>query len=238
MSAAHHIPAEDSAEGTKYFFMGGSDKHQLNRISSNGALTPGLRAQGVTESQWEPFRQDLYKLPSLALSQCGGCGCSGPCFDSPGEVRNKWWTAMQELCTRHAQTFAPLGITLEPWVNLLKGRAMKFPGILLAYTPANAPAVVVSAGAVPAAGPAVGTIVSPAANPAVGTVVAPGPAVPTTVAPSPYNSSYPPTAGGVVQAHAAQPPQAAQAVVTVAPPPYDAPQAVAEVVAVSPMDRK
>ena len=51
---------------------------------------------------------------------------------------------MQELCARHAQTFAPLGITLEPWVNLLKGRAMKFPGLLLAYTPANAPAVVVS----------------------------------------------------------------------------------------------
>ena len=43
---------------------------------------------------------------------------------------------MQELCARHASTFAPLGITLEPWVNLLKGRAMKFPGILLAYTPA------------------------------------------------------------------------------------------------------
>jgi hypothetical protein len=238
MSAAHHIPAEDSAEGTKYFFMAGSDKRQLNRISSNGALTPGLTAQGVTESQWEPFRQDLYKLPSLALSQCGGCGCSGPCFDSPGEVRNKWWTAMQELCTRHAQTFAPLGITLEPWVNLLKGRAMKFPGILLAYTAANAPAVVVSAGAVPAAGPAVGTvvapgpavgtvvapgpalgtIVAPAAGPAVGTVVAPGPAVPTTVAPSPYNSSYPPTAGGVVQGHATQPPQA----VVASPPPYGA----------------
>ena len=106
--------------------------------------------------------------------------------------------------------------------------------------------------------------VSPAATgPAVGTIVAPGPAVPTTVAPSPYNSSYPPTAGGVVQGHATQPPpyaaaptgavvqgyatpppQAAQAVGTVvpaspavAPPPYDAPQAVAEVVAVSPMDR-
>ena len=74
MSTAHHIPAEDSAEGTKYFFMGGSDKRQLNRISSNGGLTPGLTAQGITESQWEPFRQDLYKLPSLALSQCGGCG--------------------------------------------------------------------------------------------------------------------------------------------------------------------
>ena len=112
---------------------------------------------------------------------------------------------MQELCTRHAQTFAPLGITLEPWVNLLKGRAMKFPGILLAYTPANAPAVVVSAGAVPA----VGTVVAPVTGPAVGTVVAPGPAVPTTVAPPPYNSSVTP-----------------------------APQAVAEVVAVAPMDRK
>ena len=122
----------------------------------------------------------------------------------------------------------------------------------MAYTPANAPAVVVSAGAVPAAGPAVGTIVAPPANPAVGTIVAPGPAVPTTVAPSPYNSSYPPTAGGVVQGHATQPPpyaaaptgavvqgyatpppQAAQAVgTTVAPPPYSAsppPQAVAEV---------
>ena len=165
---------------------------------------------------------------------------------------------MQELCARHAQTFAPLGITLEPWVNLLKGRAMKFPGLLLAYTPANAPAVVVSAGAVPA----VGTVVAPATGPAVGTVVAPGPAVPTTVAPSPYNSSYPPTAGGVVQGHTTQPPpygaastgavvqgyatpppQAAQAVGTTgAPPPYGAvtppPQAVAEVVAVAPMDRK
>ena len=168
---------------------------------------------------------------------------------------------MQELCARHAQTFAPLGITLEPWVNLLKGRAMKFPGILLAYTPANAPAVVVSAGAVPAAGPLVGTVVTPATGPAVGTVIAPGPPVPTTVAPSPYNSSYPPTAGGVVQGHVTQPPpyaaaptggvvqgyatpppQAAQAVgTTVAPPPYSAsppPQAVAEVVAVAPMDRK
>ena len=235
MSAAHHIPAEDSAEGTKYFFMAGSDKRQLNRISSNGALTPGLTAQGVTQTQWEPFRQDLYKLPSLALSQCGGCGCSGPCFDSPGEVRNKWWAAMQELCTRHAHTFAPLGITLEPWVNLLKGRAMKFPGLLLAYTPANAPAVVVSAGA------AVGTVVAPATGPAVGTVVAPGPAVPTTVAPSPYNSSYPPTAGGVVQGYAPPPPQAVQAVgTTVAPPPpyTPQPQAVAEVVAFAPMDRK
>ena len=138
---------------------------------------------------------------------------------------------MQELCTRHAQTFAPLGITLEPFVNLLKGRVMKFPGVLLAYTPANAPAVVVSAGAVPAVGtvvapatgPAVGTVIAPA-NPAVGTVVSPaaGPPVPTTVAPSPYNSSYPPTAGGVVQGHATQ------------PPPY----AAAEVVAVAPMDRK
>ena len=141
---------------------------------------------------------------------------------------------MQELCARHAQTFAPLRITLEPWVNLLKGRAMKSPGLLLAYTPANAPAVVVSAGAVQAAGPAVGTVVAPAASPAVGTivapaanpvgtVVAPGPAVPTTVAPSPYNSSYPPTAGGVVQGHVAQ------------PPPY---AVQAEVVAVAPMDRK
>ena len=54
------------------------------------------------------------------------------------------------------------------------------------------------------------------------------------------------TAGGVVQGYAPPPPQAAQAVGTVvpaspavAPPPYDAPpQAVAEVVAVSPMDRK
>ena len=93
--------------------------------------------------------------------------------------------------------------------------------------------MVVSAGAVQAAGPAVGTVVAPAASPAVGTivapaanpvgtVVAPGPAVPTTVAPSPYNSSYPPTAGGVVQGHATQ------------PPPY----AAAEVVAVAPMDRK
>ena len=139
---------------------------------------------------------------------------------------------MQELCARHTQTFAPLRITLEPWVNLLRGRAMKSPGILLAYTPANAPAVVVSAGAVPAAGPvgtivapgpAVGTVVAPAATaPAVGTVVAPGPAVPTTVAPAPYNSSYPPTAGGVVQGVAQPPPYAVQA----------------EVVAVAPMDRK
>ena len=163
---------------------------------------------------------------------------------------------MQELCARHAQTFAPLGITLEPWVNLLKGRAMKSPGLLLAYTPANAPAVVVTAGAVQAAGPAVGTVISPAnpavgtvvspaaTGPAVGTIVAPGPAVPTTVAPSPYNSSYPPTAGGVVQGYATPPPQAAQAIgTTVAPPPYTAmpqsPQAaVAEVVAAAPMDRK
>ena len=167
---------------------------------------------------------------------------------------------MQELCARHASRFAPLGITLEPWVNLLKGRVMKFPGLLLAYTPANAPAVVVTAGAVQAAGPAVGTVVAPAATaPAVGTVVSPaaGPPVPTTVAPSPYNSSYPPTAGGVVQGHVTQPygaastsavvqgyatppPQAAQAVgTTVAPPPYTPPQAVqAEVVAAAPMDRK
>ena len=168
---------------------------------------------------------------------------------------------MQELCARHAQTFAPLGITLEPWVNLLKGRAMKSPGLLLAYTPANAPAVVVTAGAVQAAGPAVGTVISPAnpavgtvvspaaTGPAVGTIVAPGPAVPTTVAPSPYNSSYPPTAGGVMQGHVAQPPQAAQAVGTVvpaspavAPPPYAAASTgtvvQAEVVAAAPMDRK
>ena len=140
---------------------------------------------------------------------------------------------MQELCARHAATFAPLRITLEPWVNLLRGRVMKFPGVLLAYTPANAPAVVVSAGAVPAAGPAVGTVVAPAATaPAVGTVVSPaaGPPVPTTVAPSPYNSSYPPTVGGVVQGHA--PP----------PPPYGAASTgavvQAEVVAAAPMDRK
>ncbi len=148
---------------------------------------------------------------------------------------------MQELCARHAATFAPLRITLEPWVNLLRGRVMKSPGLLLAYTPANAPAVVVSAGAVPAAGPAVGTVVAPATGPAVGTVVAtanpavgtvvpaPGPPVPTTVAPSPYNSSYPPTAGGVVQGHVAQ------------PPPYAAAPTAsvqAQVVAVAPMDRK
>ena len=150
---------------------------------------------------------------------------------------------MQELCARHTQTFAPLGITLEPWVNLLRGRVMKFPGILLAYTPANAPAVVVSAEAVLAAGPAVGTIVAPGAAvgtlvapaataPAVGTVVSPaaGPPVPTTVAPSPYNSSYPPTAGGVVQGHATP------------PPPYGAASTgavvQAEVVAAAPMDRK
>ena len=89
--------------------------------------------------------------------------------------------------------------------------------------------------------------------------MAPGPVIPTTVAPSPYNSSYPPTAGGVVQGHATQPPpytaaptgavvqgyatpppQATQAVgTTVAPPPYGAAStAVAEVVAVAPMDRK
>ena len=56
-----------------------------------------------------------------------------------------------------------------------------------------------------------------------------GPSVPTTVAPSPYNSSYPPTAGGVVQGYATPPAQAAQAVGTVvpaspavAPPPYGA----------------
>ena len=113
---------------------------------------------------------------------------------------------------------------------------------MLAYTPANAPAVVVSAEAVPAAGPAVGTIVapgpaigtivSPAANPAVGTVVSPaaGPPVPTTVAPSPYNSSYPPTAGGVVQGYAAAPPAYAAA------PTGTVDQA--EVVAAAPMDRK
>ena len=146
---------------------------------------------------------------------------------------------MQELCARHAATFATLGITLEPWVNLLKGRAMKSPGILLAYTPANAPAVVVTAGAVQAAGPAVGTVVAPgpvvgtvvapaATAPAVGTVVSPaaGPPVPTTVAPSPYNSSYPPTAGGVVQGYATQ------------PPPYAGTAVQAEVVAAAPMDRK
>ena len=103
---------------------------------------------------------------------------------------------------------------------------MKFPGLLLAYTPANAPAVVVSAGAVPA----VGTVVAPVTGPAVGTVVAPGPAVPTTVAPSPYNSSYPPTAGGVVQGYATQPPPyAAASTGTVVQ---------AGVVAVAPMDRK
>ena len=150
---------------------------------------------------------------------------------------------MQELCARHAQTFARLGITLEPWVNLLKGRVMKFPGLLLAYTPSNAPAVVVTAGAVQAAGPAVGTVVAPgpavgtvvvpaATGPAVGTIVSPaaGPPVPTTVAPSPYNSSYPPTAGSVVQGHATQPPPyAAASTGTVVQ---------AEVVAVAPMDRK
>ena len=59
--------------------------------------------------------------------------------------------------------------------------------------------------------------------------VAPGPAVPTTVAPSPYNSSYPPTAGGVVQGHATQ------------PPPYAATPTgtvVQAEVAATPMDRK
>ena len=147
--------------------------------------------------------------------------------------------AAQELCARHAATFAPLRITLEPWVNLLRGRVMKFPGLLLAYTPANAPAVVVSAGEVPAVGtvvapatgPAVGTVIAPA-NPAVGTVVSPatGPAVPTTVAPSPYNSCYPPTAGGVVQGHVAQPPPYAAA-------PTGA-VVQAQVVAAAPMDRK
>ena len=55
MSSAHHIPADDSAEGTKFFFMGGSDKHQLNRISSNGALTPGLTAQGVPSANFAVF---------------------------------------------------------------------------------------------------------------------------------------------------------------------------------------
>ena len=149
--------------------------------------------------------------------------------------------AAKELCARHAATFAPLRITLEPWVNLLRGRVMKFPGLLLAYTPANAPAVVVSAGEVPAVGtvvapatgPAVGTVIAPAATAsAVGTVVSPaaGPPVPTTVAPSPYNSSWPPTAGGVVQGYVTQPPPYAAAAT---------PQAVtAEVVAAAPMDRK
>ena len=101
--------------------------------------------------------------------------------------------------------------------------------------PAAGPAVgtvVAPAGAVPAAGPAVGTVIAPATAPAVGTVVSPaaGPPVPTTVAPSPYNSSYPPTVGGVVQGHATP------------PPPYGAASTgavvQAEVVAAAPMDRK
>ena len=59
--------------------------------------------------------------------------------------------------------------------------------------------------------------------------------------PPPYTAA--PT-GAVVQGYATPPPQAAQAVgTTVAPPPYSSsvtqpPQAVAEVVAVAPMDRK
>ena len=81
-------------------------------------------------------------------------------------------------------------------------------------------------------GPPARTVVSPAA----------GPPVPTTVAPSPYNSSYPPTAGGVVQGYATPPPQAAQAVgTTVAPPPYAAAPTGALVqaqVVAAPMDRK
>ena len=52
---------------------------------------------------------------------------------------------MQELCARHAARFAPLGITLRPWLDTLERRSYKFPGVLLAYTPANAPAVVVTA---------------------------------------------------------------------------------------------
>ena len=60
--------------------------------------------------------------------------------------------------------------------------------------------------------------------------MAPGPVIPTTVAPSPYNSSYPPTAGGVVQGYATQPPPYAAA------PTGTVVQA--EVVAVAPMDRK
>ena len=118
---------------------------------------------------------------------------------------------MQELCARHAARFSPLGITLRPWLDTLERRSYKFPGVLLAYTPANAPAVVVTAGAVPAAGPAVGMVVAPAAGP---------PAIPTTVAPPPYVGGAAIPTGAVVQGHA--------------PPP----QAVAEVVAVAPMDRK
>ena len=156
------------------------------------------------------------KRRSSSLVSCAGCcsdnglccGASGLCFDSPQKVKSTWFTAMQELCARHAARFSPLGITLRPWLDTLERRSYKFPGILLAYTPANAPAVVVTAGAVPAAGPVVGTVVAPATGPAVGTVVAPGPAVPTTVAPPPYAAA--PT-GTVVQA---------------------------EVVAVAPMDRK
>ena len=60
--------------------------------------------------------------------------------------------------------------------------------------------------------------------------MAPGPPVPTTVAPAPYNSSYPPTAGGVVQGHAPQPPPYAAA-------PTGA-VVQAQVVAAAPMDRK
>ena len=112
---------------------------------------------------------------------------------------------MQELCARHAARFAPLGITLRPWLDHLERRSYKFPGILLAYVAASVPAAVVTQGA------AVGTIVAPAAGP---------PAIPTVVAPPPYAGAAAVPTGAVVQGYA--------------PPP----QAVAEVVAVAPMDRK
>ena len=201
MSAAHQIAADDSAEGTKYFFTGGSNRKSPNRISSGGALTPGLAAQGVTQELWEPFRQDLYKLPSLVVS-CAGCcadnglccGASGLCFDSPQKVKSAWFTAMQELCARHAARFAPLGITLRPWLDHLERRSYKFPGILLAYVAASVPAAVVTQGA------------------------AVPPAIPTVVAPPPYAGAAAAPTGAAVQGYAPPPPQAVQAeVVAVAP---------------------
>ena len=94
----------------------------------------------------------------------------------------------------YAARFAPLGITLRPWLDHLERRSYKFPGILLAYVAASVPAAVVPQGA------------------------AVGPAIPTVVAPPPYAGAAAAPTGAAVQGYAPPPPQAVQAeVVAVAP---------------------
>ena len=57
--------AEDSSDGTRYYFAGGG---RSAKISSHGTLSPALAAKGVPPQQWAAFRDDLKKLPSLKRS--------------------------------------------------------------------------------------------------------------------------------------------------------------------------